>query len=245
VVTDEGVVVVDPIGGPNAHNPEILRDAISSVTDQPVRYLVYSHWAPDHGTGSAVFADTAEFVSTRRAAELLTAANPPTSPVPTITFDDQLTIELGGKTFNLYAAQNAPQDQYLIFHYPEGRVVMTVDFIRVHELPFRDLQSTHPDYVVRQLQWIEDNLDFDTLVWGHAAPNTALGTHEDVRATRQYFLDLTAAIRAAQAAGLADNSDEMLNSVRAQLEPTYGSWNNFAATLPLNVEGALRWWSQQ
>src|SRR5215210_3702527 len=49
VPTDEGVVVVDPIGGGgNPKAPSALKAAIGSVTDQPVTWLVYSHSAPDH-----------------------------------------------------------------------------------------------------------------------------------------------------------------------------------------------------
>src|SRR5215211_44078 len=46
VPTDEGVVVVEPIGGGvNPQAPVALKGAISSITAQPVRWLVYSHAA--------------------------------------------------------------------------------------------------------------------------------------------------------------------------------------------------------
>src|SRR5262245_43629200 len=41
VVTDEGVIATDPIGLTNTRSPEIYKAAIASVTQQPVRYLVY------------------------------------------------------------------------------------------------------------------------------------------------------------------------------------------------------------
>ena len=40
-----------------------------------------------------------------------------------------------------------------------------------------------------------------------------------------------------------DNSAEMIDHVRAALEPNYGSWANFAEWLPLNIEGLIRIWS--
>src|SRR5262245_56767596 len=56
VPTDEGVVVVDPIGGGgNPKSPIVLKAAIASITDKPVKYLVYSHSNADHSTGGAVF----------------------------------------------------------------------------------------------------------------------------------------------------------------------------------------------
>jgi alkyl sulfatase BDS1-like metallo-beta-lactamase superfamily hydrolase len=53
ITTDEGVIVVDPIGGGgnSRANPDALRAAIATVTSEPVRFMVYSHSADDHGAG--------------------------------------------------------------------------------------------------------------------------------------------------------------------------------------------------
>src|SRR5688572_16802024 len=51
ITTDEGVIVIDPIGLENPDAPQLLKDAIASVTSQPVRYVVYSHWGEDHAKG--------------------------------------------------------------------------------------------------------------------------------------------------------------------------------------------------
>ena len=72
-VTPEGVLVVDPCGEGNANTPLLLKAAIRSVTDQPVRYVVYSHSAWDHSMGGIVFADTAQFVAQTRALERIAA----------------------------------------------------------------------------------------------------------------------------------------------------------------------------
>src|SRR5262245_3867884 len=65
VVTSAGVVLVDANGQVNPRTPSLIKEAIRSVTAQPVRYFVYSHSAFDHSTGGAVFSDTAEFVGHR------------------------------------------------------------------------------------------------------------------------------------------------------------------------------------
>src|SRR5688500_16329214 len=48
IVTDEGVIATDPIGQSNPRSPLLYRAAIAAVTDQPVRYVVYSHDHRDH-----------------------------------------------------------------------------------------------------------------------------------------------------------------------------------------------------
>jgi glyoxylase-like metal-dependent hydrolase (beta-lactamase superfamily II) len=239
IVTDEGVILTDPIGQQNPRTPSLIKEAIRTVTDQPVRYVLYSHWGADHAMGGAAFADTARFVGHRNTVPRVAAANDPNSPVPEITFDRHHAIELGGKRVDLYAADLSSQDDYFILHYPAGRVVMTVDFVQPRSLPFRTLPG-HPDQVAERLQWIADNLVFDVLVSGHAAPRMT-GTRADVLEQRQYYLDLTDAVTAARAAGLADNSPEMVAAVRTALAPRYGDWRRFDEFLALNVEGWLRW----
>src|SRR5215217_797009 len=102
VVTDEGVIATDPGSQVDPGRAEAYKAAIASVTDQPVRYLVYSHNHTDHATGGIVFADTATFVSHRNAVQKIADLGDPNTPVPSISFDDYMSIELGGKTVELY-----------------------------------------------------------------------------------------------------------------------------------------------
>src|SRR5215510_6432005 len=92
VVTDAGVILVDANGQVNPRTPALIKEAIRSVTAQPVKYFVYSHSAFDHSTGGAVFADTARFVGHQHALDAIKAANDPTTPPPDITFDAKTTL---------------------------------------------------------------------------------------------------------------------------------------------------------
>ena len=55
VVGDDGVVVVD-----TGHFPSLARKMIADIrrlTDKPVRYVVTTHWHPDHLFGNGAFKD--------------------------------------------------------------------------------------------------------------------------------------------------------------------------------------------
>jgi len=241
VPTDEGVVVVDPIGGgDNPQAPVALKGAIGSITAQPVRWLVYSHAGADHSTGGAVFADTATFVSHANAKPALEARGDPTTPVPTVTFEDMLAIDLGGKHFELHWAGLAPQDQYLVFSYPAQKLIMTFDLGRVRTLPFGNLQQASPERFVEFLEHVDQSFDFEVYLSGHGPQANVLGDRQDLRDHRQYFLDLMEAVRTARAAGHADNSEEMVAAVRSDLAPKYGRWASFGPYLPENIEGIIR-----
>ncbi len=241
ITTDEGVIVVDPIGGPDPHNPAMLKAAIATVTDQPVRYLVYSHSAPDHGSGGAVFADTAEFVGHVNTAADLEARADPTTPVPTIAFDESLLLELGGKRVELRWAGLGPRDGYITVHY--RNVLMVVDNIRFRSVAFSDFPGASAETLIAFIERLEADPSWDSFVFGHAVGEQAVGSREEAVAYRQYLQDLIVAVRDARDHGLEDNSEPMIAAVRAALSPRYGSWPSFFTGLEANIRGVLRWWS--
>jgi glyoxylase-like metal-dependent hydrolase (beta-lactamase superfamily II) len=242
IVTDEGVIATDPSSQFDTGRADRLKAAIAGVTDQPVLYLVYSHDHADHATGGAVFAETATFVSHRNAVAKIAALNDPNTPVPSLAFESFLSIELGGTTIELWYAGRNHSDNMVVLLHPAQRLAFAVDFIPVDSIAFQTLPDAYPEEWIESLRWVEENLDFDILVIGHP-PVT--GAKADVAEFRGYLEDLIAAVRAAQDAGLADNSPEMVEAVRAELEPAYGTWANFEEWLPMNIEGLLRIWASE
>lgn len=238
ITTEDGVILIDPCGQTNLRTPALFKEAVRSVTDAPVKYVVYSHWGADHGMGGAVFADTAQFVGHRNTVEKIVSANDPASPAPQVVFDKKTSLELGGKKLDLYPADLSPTDDYLVVDYPASRLVMFVDLVQPRGIPFRTLLG-EPDRIVERLRWVE-SLDFEVLVSGHANPRMTC-TKEDVAEQRQYYLDLMEAIATAHSAGMADGSPKMAEAVRARLQPKYGAWRRFDEFVALNVEGVIGW----
>ena len=61
LVTDDGVIVADPI---NPKAAGMLMEEIRKITDQPIKYVIYSHEHWDHAAGGQVFKDAgAEFIA--------------------------------------------------------------------------------------------------------------------------------------------------------------------------------------
>jgi hypothetical protein len=183
-------------------------------------------------------------VSHANAKAAFESRNDPTSPVPTVTFEQMLPIDLGGKHFELHWSALTPQDDYLIFSYPAQKVIMSVDNARVRTIAFREIGQASPERMVEWLAWVDQTFDFEVYLSGHGPRENIWGTKQDLRDHSQYYSDLAAAVKTARAAGLADNSDEMVANVKAALEPKYGSWANFQAQLAENIKGAVRWAAQ-
>jgi glyoxylase-like metal-dependent hydrolase (beta-lactamase superfamily II) len=72
VVTDAGVLVIDATYLPSRAGADIA--LIRSVTQQPVRYLVYTHWHFDHNNGAVAYTEAfpgLSIVSERESAQFL------------------------------------------------------------------------------------------------------------------------------------------------------------------------------
>ena len=59
LVTDEGIILADPISREFSTR---LKQELDERFDVPVRYVLYSHHHWDHSSGGAVFEDTAQFI---------------------------------------------------------------------------------------------------------------------------------------------------------------------------------------
>ena len=94
LVTDDGVIATDPISPEAA---KVYRAEIAKVTDQPVKFVVYSHEHWDHVPGGQIFKDEgATFISHENCAAHFEDLPNPDIVMPDITFSGNYTIELGG-----------------------------------------------------------------------------------------------------------------------------------------------------
>ena len=232
ITTPKGVIVTDPISSEAA---TWLKAKIKTLTDQPVRYVIYSHHHDDHITGGNVFADQASFVSHAAAREKILQAADPTTPVPDLTFTDRMSIDLGGKHVELIYSGKNHSDNSLVVLLPQNKLLFAVDFIPVETVAYRTMRSDYPDDWIDSLKQIEQ-LDFEILVPGHGR----IGKKEHVRQFRGYLEDLRAAVEEQVRQGAS--VEEVKKTVQL---PKYEQWQRYADWFPENVEGMYRYLSQQ
>jgi glyoxylase-like metal-dependent hydrolase (beta-lactamase superfamily II) len=232
ITTPKGVVVTDPISSDAA---TWLKAKIKTLTDQPVRYVIYSHHHNDHITGGSVFADTALFISQTAARPKILQAADPQTPVPDLTFSDRMFIDLGGKRFELIYTGRNHSDNSLVVLLPQDRLLFAVDFIPVETVAYRALPDGYPDEWIDSLKQVE-GLEFDTLVPGHGK----IGKKEHVQQFRVYLEDLRAAVLEQVQKGVG--IEEAKKNVQL---PKYEQWQRYAEWFPENVEGMYRYLSEQ
>ncbi len=100
IVTDEGVIATDPL---SVEAGQILSEQIAKITDQPVKYVAYTHSHWDHAAGAQPFKDQgAQIVAHERCAENFIENPNPNVVTPDITYSDRYEIKLGGKALEMF-----------------------------------------------------------------------------------------------------------------------------------------------
>jgi glyoxylase-like metal-dependent hydrolase (beta-lactamase superfamily II) len=238
VVTPDGVIATDPIAYLRPIAATYIQE-IRKITPAPIRYLIYSHHHYDHIAGGQPFKDLgARVIAHRNAKTRLEQLRYPDAVIPDEVVDDYRAIELGGVRLELYYVGRNHSDNSLVMLLPKERILFTVDFIPIQSVQFRDLPDGYlPD-------WFESldrvlSLDWESMVPGHPYAGARLGTKEDVRALKQYMLDLSEAAR--NAAGRGRCFDDAMREVRL---PKYEQWASYKEHFPMNVQRFCEYWGR-
>lgn len=181
LVTGDGVIVVD--APPNIGDKII--DAISEVTNETVKYLVYSHAHKDHIGGAHVLPPGVEIIAQKDTSNFLKMANDTDRPLPTQIFDNETTITLGNATLQLAYGGPYHQNGNIFIYAPQHKILMAVDQFSPGGTPWKHLATTPhvPSYIQSYDQAL--NYDFDVYVSGHG-----IGTKDDVQLEKEYVNDL-------------------------------------------------------
>ena len=223
VVTSAGVIATDPIGYGRPTGGATYVDEIKKVTNQPIRYLVYSHHHFDHIAGGKAFKDAGvTVVAHKRAAERLAAIKDPHTVLPDETMDVSWTITLGDTSLELTYLGLNHSDSTIVMRLPKEKVVFAVDFVSVGTFPGRGMIDSYP------IEWEESlkkvmAMDWDKLIPGHpGAPGGRLGTKQDVQSLLTLLQDVSAGVLAqAQAGKCWDGVEKDMKLPRYESMPGY------------------------
>lgn len=232
VVTKAGVIATDPIGLRRPQAVATYIAEIKKVTDQPIKYVIYSHSHYDHIAGGKPFKDLgARFIAHRNARAQLQRFPSPDVVPPDEVVGDKRVINLGGVTLELLYVGRNHSDNSLVMRLPKEKLIFAVDFIPIQTLLFRNLPDT-----ASPPEWEESlkrvlALDWDRMIPGHPYAGGRLGVKKDVQDLIGYMQDLGAAVKTAAAEGRC--TDTAMREIKL---PKYEGWGSYAAFLPMNIE---------
>lgn len=188
IITDEGVLIMDTL---NPFFASIAKKEIAKRTDQPVKYVVYSHANADHLRGAGIFKDTAQYIAQKRQVRRLKLIKEDSFPMPDILFDKEMTLNLGGKEIVLRDYGENHATGVVVMHLPKEKVITAIDIVYVKRLAFYFMPDFNPTAWRDSLREIQ-KLDFETVITGH----TELANRAEFIEFADYIDDLMTQTRA-------------------------------------------------
>ena len=195
LVGEDGVIMIDDQFAPLS---EKISAAIAKVSNEPVKYLLNTHWHGDHAGGNENFAKKGATILAqqnvrKRMAKGLTRSPErvtPPAPVialPVITFSDNMSLHLNGEDILAIHVHNAHTDGDAQIFMPKGNVLHMGDTYFKERWPFIDLQSGGSiDGYITALNHALFLVDDETqIIPGHGAMSNRaeLMTYRDVLST--------------------------------------------------------------
>lgn len=241
VIGPNGVLVIDTFEDPAA--AKAMLAAIREKTDEPIRYVVDTHYHLDHTAGNNVFAAAGAAVMARhnvrtweRTQNLKFFGPHPTAKqkqlvatlgLPSVTYEHGITIWLGDRKIIVRTLEgHTGGDSTVVV--PDAKVVFTGDLFWNHTLP-NLIDANTREQITSNDTYLHDYPDA-TFVPGHGE----IGKAADVRDFRDYLVTLRKAVAAAQKSG--KSGDALVDAVLPELKRQYGDWGWFKHFAPPNIE---------
>lgn len=141
-VGEDGVFVIDDQFAPLT--PKILA-AIAAITDQPVDWVINTHWHGDHTGGNEQLGEAGALIVAHDNVRVrMSAPGPRQSPeaaLPVLTFSDTTTFYYNGNEIHAYHPVNAHTDGDAVIHFRNLNIVHAGDVLFNGVFPFIDAGS--------------------------------------------------------------------------------------------------------
>ena len=225
---EDGVLLIDDQYAPLTDK---ITAAVDAIAEQPIRFLLNTHWHFDHTGGnenlgeSGVVIVAHDEVYTRMSTDQFVEAfqrEVPASPpaaLPKITYNDTLTFHLNGQTINGFHVKPAHTDGDTVIHFPDADVIHTGDVYFNSMYPFIDISSGGS--VVGMLEATEKILalagDDTKIIPGHGA----LSNRSELEAYQQMLMDVKTTAEEAIAQGLT-LEEFIASDPTAEYDDTWG-----------------------
>lgn len=192
VVGERGAFLIDDQYAPLTDK---ILAAIAEVTDQPVKFVLNTHWHGDHTGGNENLAESGTLVVAHdNVRERLSAGQfmaffdsevppAPEGALPVVTFNDRVSFHLGGHSLDAVHLPHAHTDGDSIVRLREANVIHAGDIVFYGMYPFIDYDSGgHLAGMVEAVDRILAMTDEETrIIPGHGGPVIGPGELREYR----------------------------------------------------------------
>src|SRR5437016_6607061 len=169
LVTNEGVLLIDD---EDDQDHEQIMAKVKSVTSQPIKYVINTHYHADHSEGNGKMLPMGvEIISTANSRKNILEhkqSNAPPNVVPArVTFTEETSIFIGGKEVRAKYFGRGHTNGDAVIYFPADRTIHTGDLM-AGTSPLIDYNGGGSLVEwTKTLDGVLKNLDFDTVIPGH------------------------------------------------------------------------------
>ena len=206
-VGEDGVFMIDDQYAPLTDR---ITAAIASLSDQPIRFLINTHWHGDHTGGNENLGNRGVLIvahdnvyermsrDTEIAAFNQVVPAAPKAALPVITFNDNVTFRLNGEEIRVMHYSNSHTDGDSVIYFKNANVMHTGDLWFNGIYPFIDVSSKGSiDGVISSIKALIALADNETrIIPGHGPLSDKQGM--------QGYLEMLETVRDRMAVLIAD-----------------------------------------
>ena len=196
IVTKAGVIATDPVAHGRPNGGQQYVDEIKKVTNQPIKYLIYSHHHYDHIAGGKAFKDAgATILAHKNVKARLAPLADPNTPLPDQSISDRgRTLKLGGTTLELKYVGKNHSDSTLVMYLPKDKIIFVVDLLPIGRVPGFGVIDFYPLEAEASIKKILA-MDWDKLIPGHPDAGGRFGTKKDAEQQLEILQEASAEMK--------------------------------------------------
>ena len=226
----DGILVVDT--GLNAAEGTKLLAAIREITRLPIKFIINTHYHPDHQGGNIVVAAgavviTTDFTWDRTLALMQSPEMKGFQFRPAdLTFQKQITVHLDPYPVQVYFPGKAHTSGDAVVYFPKQRVLSAGDLFLNRSCPAMDKGSA--------ATWIQALDRVLQLPLAHVVPgHFELGSKADLQRFRNYLSDLFQQVRIMRQRG--ETLDQVRQNIHTEKYADFRQFSKYQATFADNA----------
>ncbi len=202
---EDGIFLIDDQFAPLSDK---IRAAVAEISDQPIRFLINTHYHGDHTGGNENFGKAGTLIMAhdnvrQRLAAPANGDPKPRDALPVITYNDQASLHINGDDARAVHMANAHTDGDTIIHFKNANVIHMGDIFFRDLYPFIDVAGGgNVDGVIMAAERVLEHANADTIIIPGHGP---VATPDDLRRYRDMLADTRAKIAALIEKGMSED----------------------------------------